>query len=131
MSLKVTISEKESGYYNVILFGSIDSGTYTILELETNPILIPSTRGVVLEMSGVDYVSSMGIGTILKIKKTLEQHGGKLMITNLQPQVRKVFDIIKATPGTAIFQSVEEADAYLEEIQKKELDKQNPFRIQD
>ena len=131
MSLKVLISEKESGYYSVDLIGSIDSATYTILELETTPLITSSTRGIVIDMTGVDYVSSMGIGIILKIKKALESHKGKLVLTNLQPQVRKVFDIIKATPGTAIFQSVEEADAYLEEIQRKEVDKQNPFHTQD
>jgi anti-anti-sigma factor len=130
MTLTVTVTEKDSGYYTVVLLGSIDSATYTILELETNPILIPSTRGIVLDMAGVDYVSSMGIGVILKMQKTLYQHRGKVVLTNLQSQVRKVFDVIKAMPEEAMFSSVEEADAYLDEIQKREVDKQNPFHTE-
>jgi hypothetical protein len=33
--------------------------------------------------------------------------------------VQKVFDIVKAVPLSEIFRTVEEADAYLDKIQKK------------
>ena len=44
------------------------------------------------------------------------------MLLNLQPQVRKVFDIIKALEGMNVFKSQEEMDEYLLAMQNKVLD---------
>jgi hypothetical protein len=38
---------------------------------------------------------------------------------NLQPQIKKVFDIINALPSMQIFASIEELDEYLDAMQKK------------
>jgi hypothetical protein len=40
-------------------------------------------------------------------------------LTNLQPQIRKVFEIIQALPSLNIFESVEELDRYLAAMQRK------------
>ena len=61
--------------------------------------------------------SGLGEGTA----RMLAAQGGKVVIANAQPQVQKVFDIVKAVPLSEIFRSVEEADAYLDRIQKKIL----------
>jgi hypothetical protein len=38
---------------------------------------------------------------------------------NLQPQIKKVFDIVNALPSMKIFASVDELDDYLDAIQKR------------
>jgi len=129
MPLQVNITKKEENVFTVSCFGSIDQTTHTFLEKEVGKILFPSTKVIIFDMGGVNYVSSMGIGVILKIKKSLEQNKGMLIMTNLQPQVKTVFDIIKALPNEAIFSSIEEADAYLDEIQKKEIEKRQSFDL--
>ena len=57
--------------------------------------------------------------SIFRARKLLAARGGTLVLANAQPQVQKVFDIVKAVPLSEIFRSVEEADAYLDKIQKK------------
>jgi anti-anti-sigma regulatory factor len=52
----------------------------------------------------------------------MDSHEGKFMLLNLQPQVRKVFDIIKALDGMNVFKSQEEMDEYLTAMQNKVLD---------
>jgi anti-anti-sigma regulatory factor len=52
-------------------------------------------------------------------KKAMKEGGGSVLLTNLQPQIRKVFDIIKALPSLSIFESVEELDEYLTQMQRK------------
>jgi anti-sigma B factor antagonist len=125
MSLEVSIHRKEEGVFTVSCFGSIDTTTYMILDKEITPILVATTKVIIFNMEGVNYISSMGLGVIFKAKKILEQNKGRLIMANLQPQVRNVFDIIKALPAQAIFTSMEEADAYLMEIQKKNIEKKN------
>jgi anti-anti-sigma factor len=73
-------------------------------------------------MEGLVYISSAGLGVIFSAKKNLESHGGKIILANLKPQIKKVFDIVKALPREAIFESMQEVDAYLDAMQKRETD---------
>ena len=42
-------------------------------------------------------------------------------MVNPQPQIQKVFDVVKAVPLNEIFTSFAEADAYLDAMQRKVL----------
>jgi hypothetical protein len=42
-----------------------------------------------------------------------------VLVANPQPQIQKVFDMVKAVPLNEIFTSVAEADAYLDAMQRK------------
>ena len=55
-------------------------------------------------------------------KKELNNRQGKIMLINLQPQVQRVFEIIKALDGMNIFKDREEMDAYLADMQQQVLD---------
>ena len=46
---------------------------------------------------------------------------GDLMMVNLQPQIKKVFEIVNAMPSMRIFESVAEMDRYLDVMQQKAL----------
>ena len=57
-----------------------------------------------------------------KARKALAARAGKVLVVNLQPQIRKVFDIVKAVPVSDVFASVAELDAYLDAMQRKVLE---------
>jgi len=42
-----------------------------------------------------------------------------MVFINLQPQIQKVFDILKAIPSLKVFASIQELDRYLDLMQKK------------
>jgi hypothetical protein len=42
-----------------------------------------------------------------------------LHLINLQPQIAKVLDIVKALPGISVFKSLKEMDEYLAAMQRK------------
>jgi anti-anti-sigma factor len=65
----------------------------------------------------LDFISSAGIRVFLMAQKELKSRGGTVMMMNPQPQIRKVFDIIKALPDATVFSSVEELDDYLAHMQ--------------
>ena len=119
MSLTVTVIEQRVGVFVISPVGSIDSDTYSILEDRADLILESSPSEIVFDMKSVDYMSSAGIRVILKVGKVLKKNEGKIILVHLQPQVRKVFDIIKALPTMTVFTSVEELDAYLDKMQRK------------
>lgn len=124
MSLEIVIENKPNGICIIKPFGHLDTETYTIFENKIKPCLNPETKYMVLNMENVDYISSAGLNTIFNAKKTIESQGGNFILTNLQPQVKQVFEIIKALPKFAVFNSIEEADRYFDSIQKKEMEKQ-------
>jgi anti-anti-sigma factor len=74
---------------------------------------------IVLDMAEVNYLSSAGIRVILKTKKMLTAYNGKLVFMNLQPQIKKVFEIINALPSMRVFKDLHEMDDYLDRMQRK------------
>ena len=74
---------------------------------------------MVLDLKDLEYLSSAGVRVILKTREAMKKVNGKLVFMNLQPQIRKVFDIINALPSMQVFKSIEELDEYLDAIQKK------------
>jgi len=49
------------------------------------------TGQTVADLSELDYISSAGIGVILKTYKRLHDQGGGLTLVNLPPRIRNVF----------------------------------------
>lgn len=119
MTLKVDVQQKAGRAYVVYPSGSLDSSTYNILEQEIDALLKKTPAMVVLDMEHLEYLSSAGVRVIFKTQKILKEGGGKLVFMNLQPQIRKVFDIINALPSLQVFGSVAELDEYLDVMQKK------------
>ena len=119
MALKVTTEDKGSGIFTVRPVGSIDANTHPILGSQVDEIFTKSPKLIIFDMKDVQYVSSAGISVILSTEKSLKSSNGKVLMVNLQPQIRKVFEIVQALPPQQIFSSVQEMDAYLSTIQRK------------
>ena len=125
MKLKIVIIDREPGVYKVSLYGPLETATYVEFEEEVMPLLKRGTKAIILNMEGVNYISSIGLGSIFKITNLMHAQNGTLLLINLQPQIKKVFDTVKALPEN-IFASLDEADEYLNAIQKKALEKDKP-----
>ena len=122
MSLEIAIQSPDNRSQRVSLRGRLDTHTHAELDAALAPLL--GNAGIttlVLDLSGLEYISSAGIRSVFKARKALAAHDGKVLVANLQPQIRKVFDMVKAVPMNEIFTSVEEADAYLDAMQRKVL----------
>ncbi len=117
--LKVTIEQKAKGAYIVYPSGSLNSNTFQIFEEKLDAILHDSPTLLVFDLDELDYLSSAGIRVILKTRDALKKNNGKITFMNLQPQIKKVFDIINVLPSMQIFASIEELDEYLDVMQKK------------
>jgi anti-sigma B factor antagonist len=119
MTLLVSVHPKALGAYSVTLSGEINGQTYSILENKLDQLLEEKPTLIVLDMADVTYLSSVGIRVILKTKKALAANAGKLVFMHLQPQIRKVFEIINALPSMRVFKDLREMDAYLDRMQRK------------
>ena len=117
--LQIKIEQQPEGRVRVALDGRLDTNTYADCEQRLKPLLTPSTRVLVFDMTRLDYLSSMGLRVLMMISKTLNAQGGKCLLTNLQPPIKTVIEIANALPRETVFASVEEADRYLDMIQRR------------
>ena len=119
MELKVEVVPKAQGVYVIQPTGSLNSSTFTILDKEVDAVLATNPNLLVLDLEHLEYLSSAGLRVILKAREALRKNNAKLVFMNLQPQIRKVFDIVSALPTMQVFKNIEELDEYLDVMQKK------------
>ena len=96
--------------------GSIDASTFTLLAGEVESALLKSPRLIIFDLVRVTYVSSAGIGVILSAEKALRKTGGKALVANPKPSIKKVFDIVQALPSEQVLVSGAQLDACLAEL---------------
>ena len=118
MPLKVKSTTRGAGVFVISPIGSIDAHTHTVLEEKADEILAQQPDVIIFDMEFADYISSTGIRVLLKTKKALKATDGRMVFMNLQPQIQKVFDILKAIPSLKVFASIGELDKYLDTMQK-------------
>jgi anti-sigma B factor antagonist len=124
MALEIKIIKKKDYVYVVELKGSLDTETAPLLQEELNEIIDEKTKAVLIDMKGVTYISSSGIGVIIGVKKKLKQKQANFAMIDLQPQIEKVFNAMKILPIVDIFDNMPEADKYIDQIIKEEIEKQ-------
>jgi anti-anti-sigma factor len=122
MTLNVTSEQKAQGIFIVTVAGSLDSNTYKAFEKEIDALLGESTELIVFNLEFLTYLSSAGVRVFLKARKALKNSGGKVKFMNLQPQIKRVFEIINALPAMQVFADTEELDRYLDAQMKKVID---------
>ena len=66
---------------------------------------------IVLDMAGVAYLSSSGLRALLRARKGAQAGGGDVVLCNMTPRVREVFEMIGFTSLFQVFDGVAEAAA--------------------
>lgn len=121
-TLSLQIEPTQDRRQRITLSGRLDTHTYQALDEALAPLLATQITTLVLDLSHLDYISSAGIRSIFKARKVLATREGRVLVVNPQPQIRKVFDVVKAVPLNEIFTSVHELDEYLDEMQRRVLE---------
>ena len=122
MSLDIELHAPGRGSQRVAVRGRLDTHTYEDLDEALAPLLTRQLHSLVLDLSGLDYISSAGIRSIFKARKALAPHEGRLLVVHPQEQIRKVIEIVQAVPMDEIFESTADAVAYLDALQRRILD---------
>ena len=67
--------------------------------------------GVVLDLSGLEYVSSAGLRCFMLASRQAKQHQMKIYVAALQPMVREIFEISHFNLVFQVFPTLREAMA--------------------
>src|SRR5215468_513778 len=117
------VGPRNTGAVTVKLTGSLDTATAPELERQLAPVLAGAVKDLVFDLAQLKFVSSAGLRVFSTARKQLKERGGQATFIHLQPQIREVFDIIKALPGVAVFKDIDELDRYLAARQRSHTEK--------
>jgi anti-sigma B factor antagonist len=117
MGFTVKLKQSTPGIITLLPAGNINSDTSEILDREIARVLTEPLKTLVIDMAEVSFITSAGVGVIIKANISTARKNAEFVMIHLQPQVKTVFEIIRLLPTMNVFESVEELDKYLGVIQ--------------
>lgn len=118
MTLDTQLTEEPKGTV-LKLIGQLDTDTAPLLATLIARLQRAPPKVLILELQDLNYISSAGLRCVFQLIKLMKNQNNRFVIFQPSPQVRKVFDIVKAVPLTSIFSSTTEMDEYLDQMQRQ------------
>ena len=71
--------------------------------------LIPGNKNIVLNLGGVNYIDSGGLGTLVALYTTVHNAGGSIKLANLTQRVGDLLQVTKLLTVFQVYDSEEQA----------------------
>lgn len=97
----------------VVVEGAIDATTVISFESQLKQLQEDGYTNFVLDMQGIKYVNSTGLGSLVATADNLEKVGGGLALIRVHPKVKVVFDMLGLNSFFRIFTNEDEAVGFL------------------
>ncbi len=104
--------ETVDGIVVVTLFGELDSRTAPIVQDKLMDLPSPEAR-VLLEMSGVNYISSAGLRALLMLYRRMANSDGRVALVSLTESIRDVMTVTGFLDFFAAYDTLDEGVAAL------------------
>jgi anti-sigma B factor antagonist len=109
MDFSVDYTVTEDDILVMVISGPMDVATTPRLRNSVVRSIDEGHHRLVLDMSGVDFIDSIGLGVIVGVVHRLRPHGGSLAIAAPSVQTRNIFQITQLFRVVALHDTVEEA----------------------
>ena len=90
MDVKIT---NQDGKTFVTLDGRIDTTNAEKFQQDVSMLMNMNAPDIEIDCKGMTYTSSQGLRIFLMLQKSVMVNGGKMVMRNMNPQVKEVFDI--------------------------------------
>lgn len=105
MALEILLSGPDQGVLTLHLQGRLDSDSADSADETLSGSLAADVKTLVLDLAGLDYMSSAGIRSLFTARMMMEQRGGRLVLLSPQAAVRKVLDMVRIVEAANILDS--------------------------
>ena len=78
---------------NFSLSGEIDSATSENFYAQVRAAYLHDKKDVVFDCAALTFIDSTMLGTFVKILKEVKADGNNMRLVNVQPRIRKLFEI--------------------------------------
>jgi len=90
--MNVTITE-EGSRASVRLEGRLDTTNADQFMKDITPLMDGNHTEIDMDCTDMEYTSSQGLRMFLMLQKNVSSRGAKLVLRNMKPHVKEVFDI--------------------------------------
>jgi anti-sigma B factor antagonist len=98
MAVSIELEQGEA-FWTLTVAGELDYSECAAFRMQIDRVLKATPPGVIVDMSGIEYLDSSGLGLLLSLSREYASHGGRLvLITNAT-----VDSILELTRLTGIF----------------------------
>lgn len=110
-SIKISLDASgTNGEVSVVrVDGVIDTMTATELEKVMNSLLDQKRYNIVIDLGGVDYISSAGWGIFISNIREIRQNEGDIKLARMVPNVHEIFELLEFDSILHSFDNVEKA----------------------
>ncbi len=115
MTFEVTRIQDIENAARVSLSGAIDASTVITFQSELDKLKKNGVRRFLLDMAGIRYVNSTGLGSLVKLADGLENEGGMIALMQIHPKVKVVFDMLGLNAFFKIFKTDQDALDFIKE----------------
>jgi len=90
-----SINHKQVDSYDVLeLNGELDAHTASQLENSLKELIDREKHNIIVNCDNLDYIASAGLGVFMAYIEDVRSLGGDIKLTNMNPKVYNVFDLL-------------------------------------
>ncbi len=100
---------EELGIVVLTAKGPVDGYTYDLLQKRINQSIADGHYRIVVDLSGVNYISSAGLGVFIAARNRVIEKGGSIVLLNLSKPVREIFRALSMDEYMNVAASMQDA----------------------
>lgn len=112
-TVRMEINIETLGKVKIVgLQGRLDANSSPLVEKQLQALMDQDQERLVLDLSGLTYISSLGLRIFIAAAKNVQKVNGKLALAGLNEHIYEIFKIAHFTSIFSIYRSRDEAVKY-------------------
>ncbi|WP_426959806.1 STAS domain-containing protein [Muricoccus radiodurans] len=92
--MRFDLTETDTDTLRIALEGRLDASGAALIELPFTATVSGAEKHVILDLSAVPFVASLGIRLLLSAARVAQRRGKRVVIVGAGPQPREVFETV-------------------------------------
>src|SRR6516162_2333996 len=93
---------------HLAIVGKLDVAGMHAIDVKFHGYTAARRRPTLVDISGLEFISSLGMGMFISCARSLLRYGAKMVLLNPQPQVEEVLKAVGVDQGIPIVRSAED-----------------------
>jgi anti-anti-sigma factor len=107
--MQIDVAQTDGGITRINLAGRMDVAGTQAIDLKFTALTATARAAILVDMSGVSFLASIGMRTLLASAKALGKRGGKMVLLNPQPLVENALATAGIDTLIPVFHDVDAA----------------------
>ena len=106
----MSLNIEDKGNVKIVkLSGKLDVNLSMSIESELEQLVDSGSNNIILELSGVEYLSSSGIRVLISIMRKIKDNNGRLVLSYITDIIKKILKTVELEDLFEVYENVDEA----------------------